>query len=82
MNPEFLQAKGRLADAQSRLHNLNLKAANLLVTLRGKLDPYADSITELDTEAAKAAMDDLHDTVLQARELQTLIKRIKTDFNV
>lgn len=82
MNNEFLQAKGRLADTQSRLHNLKLKAANLLVTVRGKLDPYADSITDLDTAAAKVAMEDLDATVAQARILEAQIARIKADFNV
>lgn len=79
---EILQAKGRLADMVNRLHNLQLKGANLLITVRGKLDPYSDTITDIDTEAAKVAMDDLHETVQQARDLESKISRIRADLNV
>lgn len=70
-------AKARLADHRNEIKKLELQGESLLITLRQTLDPYADSIGDINTERANQAMGDLHACAVQIRDLHGKIRRLE-----
>lgn len=77
MNPERQLIKARLADCRDQKEQLELQGESLLITLRQTLDPYADSIADLNTDRASQAMSDLHACARELRGLNGKIRRLE-----
>jgi len=79
MNPERLQMKGLLADHKKRERRLDSEISGRITLIRSILNPYAEDVTTLDTEAGLNEMTALHKTVCELRELRAKIARLEGD---
>jgi len=59
INLERAATESRLKGDQEELRRVETLADALISEIRYKCDPYADSVTELDTQAALTAMQEL-----------------------
>jgi hypothetical protein len=71
INQERAVTQAKLAGDRDELKRLELRADALVSDIRAKLDPYGDSVTELNTEAACMLIEDLH----KVRERAVFLKR-------
>jgi len=77
INLERAGLESRLRGAEEDLRRLEVKADGLVAQIRFKIDPYADSVTELDTDDARIAMEELCKVKAEAVELKRRIKEYK-----
>jgi len=79
MRQEILMLKARIAEEKKRLSHLELTAQGLLAELRLILDPYADLLTEVDMEQARAVFEELYSRWKEAREVKEKLSRMERD---
>jgi len=79
MRQEILMLKARIAEEKKRLSHLELTAQGLLTELRLILDPYADLLTEVDMEQAKAVFEELYSRWKEAREVKEKLVKMERD---
>jgi hypothetical protein len=77
MQNEVQELKGKKADKEKRLEELRTKASSQLVQIRRALGgQYVEDILEVDVEEADLMMQDLKETVREARLLAEQIEEI------
>lgn len=81
INLERAALKGRLVDAKKELQVVIIKADNLVADIRAILDPYAESITEIDTERALVLMEELNALRRDAQKLTRKVKEFEVALN-
>ena len=79
MRQEILILKARIAEEKKKLSHLELTAQGLLTELRLILDPYADLLTEVDMEQAKAVFEELYSRWKEAREVKEKLVKMERD---
>jgi|GEM_PF-2460616 len=79
MRQEILMLKARIAEEKKRLSHLELTAQGLLTELRLILDPYADLLSEVDMEQARAVFEELYYRWKEAREVREKLSRMERD---
>ena len=77
INLERAALKGRLADDKQEFQRVNIRADSLLSDIRAILDPYADSVVDIDTARAVVLMGDLHKLKEKAVFLANKIKEME-----
>ena len=81
MNLERAALKGRLEEAKNDLRGVELRGDALINQIRPLLDPYADTIADVDTATALVLMGDLAKLKDSAVALQCRIKEFEGDLN-
>ena len=81
MNVERAALKGRLADAKQELQRLEIRGNALMKQIHHCLDPYADSVTDLDANKAQVLLQDLVEIRNQAASLKAKIAEFEQDLN-
>ena len=76
MREEILILRARREEARRELERLEIVGARLVTDVRMLLDPYADSVTELDLERVKELFGELYRYWQEARKLREKIARI------
>ena len=77
MQNEVQELKGKKADKEKRLEELRTKASSQLVQIRRALGgQYVEDVLEVDVEEADVVMQDLKETVREARLLADQIDEI------
>jgi len=79
MRDEILVLRARKEEAKRELERIEIVAARLVADVRMLLDPYADSVTELDLRRAHELMRELYGHWEEARRLKEKIDRITAD---
>lgn len=79
MRSEIQELKGKKADKESRLEGLRTKASSQLVQIRRALGgQYVEDVLQVDVEEAGVVMQDLKETVREARLLAEQIDEIES----
>lgn len=77
MQSELQELKGKKADKEKRLEELRTKASSQLVQIRRALGgQYVEDVLEVGVEEADVVMQDLKETVREARLLAEQIDEI------
>jgi len=77
MQNEVQELKGKKVDKEKRLEELRTKASSQLVQIRRALGgQYVEDVLEVDVEEADVVMQDLKETVREARLLAEQIDEI------
>lgn len=79
MRDEILVLRARREEAKRELERLEIVAARLVADVRLVLDPYADSVTELDLRRGRELFEELYRHWQEARRLKEKISRITED---
>jgi hypothetical protein len=78
MQSELQELKGKKVDKEKRLEELRTKASSQLVAIRRALGgQYVEDVLEVDVEEASVVMQDLKETVREARQLADQIREIE-----
>lgn len=73
---ERIKMQGRKVEKRRKLKDLELKADNLVSSLRERIDPFEHWL-ELHTEQAQVAMLELHKVVLEGKRIQIDIRKLE-----
>jgi len=76
MNPEIMMLKGQLVEANKKLHNANMEAHAVVLSLRQMINPFIDA-SSLKTEEISAAAKRLHSLVCEMKELRKSISEME-----
>ena len=77
MDEERVRIRGRLAECERQFDQLDLSAGSDITTVRNYLDAFEPDVTKLRTNEAKIAMDRLHATIEQMKELKERIQKLR-----
>ena len=80
-NLERAALKGRVLQDRQELKKLEIKADALVSELRALLDPYADTILEIDTEKVKVLCDELHTIREKAEFTSKKLRKMEEELN-
>lgn len=81
MNLERAALMGRLEKAKDDLRGVELRADSMIDQIRLILDPYADTVADIDTTKGTVLMVDLAKLKGQAVELRGKIAEFERDLN-
>lgn len=75
---ERIKLQGRKAEIQQEIEELKTRGDNHIITIRDLIDPY-EVFTSLEVARAEQAMISLKVLVLQAKEKEETLQKIKRD---
>lgn len=78
---ERIMLKGRKAEKEKRLKEIDVRANSYIRIIREIIDPYGGSFIDFEMDRAVAAMDDFHAIWREARQLKDEIRRIEAELN-
>lgn len=81
---EIYQEQGKLIALKNQKEELEISGNNSLITIYNKVNPINidSSICELDIKSAKVEMDQLYDTWLKVKELDSKIRKIESRLGI
>lgn len=78
MSTERIKMQGRKVEKERELKELERKADNLVINVRGYVDPFEEWL-DLQIEHGQQAMNDLFDVVRKGREIRREIKKLNRE---
>ena len=79
MRNEILLMRARRTEARRRLAEVETVCDGLIAEIRMALDPYADSVTELELDRVRTLFEELYEKWTEARALSEKIRRLDRD---